>query len=79
MDEASKPEFAASVRIPSLIVVGGEDGIVSPLAVERFVREMRLGSQIVIPGGRHEILMERDPMRGLFWAAFDAFVPGSDV
>lgn len=79
MDEAATPEFAASVRIPTLIVVGGEDGIVSPLAVERFVREMRLGSQIVIPGGRHEILMERDLMRGLFWAAFDAFVPGSGV
>jgi lysophospholipase len=79
MDEAGTPEFPASVRIPTLIVVGGEDGIVSPLAIERFVREMRLGSQIVIPGARHEVLMERDPLRGLFWAAFDAFVPGSEV
>jgi lysophospholipase len=25
---------------------------------------------------RHEILMERDPLRELFWAAFDAFLPG---
>ena len=79
MAEAQKPEFSASIRIPTLIVVGGEDEIVSPLAIERFVREMRLGSQIVIPGARHEVLMERDAMRGLFWAAFDAFVPGSTI
>lgn len=79
MAEAEQPEFAATVRIPTLIVVGGEDEIVSPLSIERFVREMRLGSQVVIPGARHEVLMERDPLRGLFWAAFDAFVPGSTV
>lgn len=78
MNEASDPAFAAEIRIPTLMIAAGEDKVVSPLAIERFAREMRIGSQIVIPGARHEILMERDPMRGLFWAAFDAFVPGSD-
>ena len=32
---------------------------------------------IVIPGARHEILMEREAIREQFWAAFDAFIPGS--
>ena len=32
---------------------------------------------IVIPGARHEILMERDAIREQFWAAFDAFIPGT--
>lgn len=77
MNEASNPAFAATIRIPTLMIAAGEDKVVSPLAIERFTREMRIGSQIVIPGARHEILMERDPMRGLFWAAFDAFIPGS--
>ena len=27
-----------------------------------------------IPGARHEILHEADPIRDLFWDAFDAFV-----
>jgi len=79
MNEASDPAFAAEIRIPTLMIAAGEDRVVSPLAIERFAREMRIGSQIVIPGARHEILMERDPMRGLFWAAFDAFVPGSEA
>lgn len=79
MTEASSPAFAASIRIPTLMIAAGEDKVVSPLAIERFAREMRIGSQIVIPGARHEILMERDPIRGLFWAAFDAFIPGSSA
>jgi lysophospholipase len=33
----------------------------------------------VVPGSRHELLMERDIVRGQFWAAFDAFVPGSPL
>ncbi|MCX5496811.1 alpha/beta hydrolase [Kaistia dalseonensis] len=78
MIEAEDPAFAASVKIPTLIVAGSEDRVVSPLAIERFVREMRLGSQIMIPGARHEIMMEREPIRELFWAAFDAFIPGSE-
>ncbi|WEK50479.1 MAG: alpha/beta hydrolase [Candidatus Kaistia colombiensis] len=79
MNDASDPAFAAEIRIPTLMIAAGEDKVVSPLAIERFAREMRIGSQIVIPGARHEILMERDPMRGLFWAAFDAFIPGSEA
>jgi lysophospholipase len=78
MNEAADPEFAAGIRIPTLMIAAGEDKVVSPLAIERFAREMRIGSQIVIPGAKHEILMERDPIRSLFWAAFDAFIPGSE-
>jgi lysophospholipase len=31
----------------------------------------------VLRGARHEILMESDPIREQFWAAFDAFIPGT--
>jgi lysophospholipase len=31
----------------------------------------------MIPGARHEILMESDRVREEFWAAFDVFVPGT--
>jgi len=77
MAETEKPEFPAGVKIPTLVIVPGADQVVAPLSVERFVREMRLGSQIVIPGARHELMMERDALRALFWAAFDAFIPGA--
>jgi lysophospholipase len=32
---------------------------------------------VLIPGARHELMMERDVYAGQFWAAFDAFVPGA--
>ncbi len=77
MREASDPAFAAAIDVPTLVVSAGSDKVVSPLATERFVRNMRLGSEIVLPGAKHEILMERDAIRAAFWAAFDAFIPGT--
>ncbi len=35
------------------------------------------GRHLILPGARHEILQEQDQMRAQFWAAFDAFVPGT--
>jgi len=47
------------------------------LRIETLVNELRAGAQVVISGARHELMMERDAFREQFWAAFDAFVPGS--
>ena len=46
-------------------------------AAERFAARLKAGRIMVIPGALHEILMERDAIRELFWAAFDAFLPGT--
>ena len=43
--------------------------------MERFASRLKAGRMIVLSRGRHEILMERDDIRGQFWAAFDAFIP----
>ena len=48
-------------------------------AVERFAARLQTGHLIVLPGARHEILTECDAVRADFWAAFDAFMPGSDA
>jgi lysophospholipase len=40
---------------------------------------LRAGSQLVVTGAQHEILMEQDRYRSQFWAAFDAFVPGTPL
>lgn len=72
------PEFTASVQIPTLFVAAGADTIVSTPAVEAYARTLRSGSLITVDGSRHEILQERDHYREQFFAAFDAFIPGSD-
>lgn len=77
MREAREPSFAATIRVPTLFVIGALDRVVSVRAVERLASEMRSGGQVVIAGAEHELFMERDRIREQLLAAFDAFVPGS--
>ena len=73
LHEADYPE---RMRTPVLAVVPGFDRVVEPRATERLVSRLRASRVVMVPGSRHEILMERDVYRDQFWAAFDAFVPG---
>jgi lysophospholipase len=66
--------FPGRLRVPVLMIAAGDDRIVSSKAVEDFAFRVRLGSQLLLRGARHEILQERDLIREQFWAAFDAFV-----
>jgi lysophospholipase len=75
--EAADPDFAPAIKVPTLIVIGTLDTVVSVIAVERLAAEMRTGGQVVIAGGLHELLQERDAIREQFLAAFDSFIPGS--
>jgi lysophospholipase len=70
------PDYTRRWRIPTLLVASSRDEIVSTPAIERFAQRLDIASLITIPGARHEILMERDDLRALFFAAFDAFIPG---
>jgi lysophospholipase len=79
MSDFADPAYAARIRQPLLIVAAGQDWIVSTPAIEQFALRLRAGSHLVVPGARHEIMMEQDRYRGQFWAAFEAFVPGSPL
>lgn len=73
------PSYPRSILQPMLIAAAGHDQVVSTPAIEQFAIRLRAGSHIVIPKAEHEILMEQDSLRGQFWAAFDAFIPGTPV
>jgi len=75
--EAATAHFTAAIRQPVLMIGAGEDRVVSTPATEAFAARLRLGSYLMVPGARHELLMERNHLRAQFWAAFDAFVPGT--
>ena len=78
MTRLDAPDLPERIRTPVLAVVPGLDRVVAARATERLVSRCRGGRVVDVPGCRHEILMERDVFRQQFWAAFDAFVPGSD-
>ncbi|KAA2236559.1 alpha/beta fold hydrolase [Salinarimonas soli] len=65
------------IRLPTLVVAAGNDPVCSTPAIERFAARLKAGHALVLRGARHEILMESDPIRRQFWAAFDAFIPGT--
>lgn len=76
MKYLADPEFPGRVKVPLLIIAAGADSIVSTRCAEDFAVCLKVGSHLVIPGARHEILQERDELRLQFWAAFDAYIPG---
>jgi lysophospholipase len=66
--------YPASVLVPSMIFVAGKDEIVSSRAAEDFAVGLKVGTHVLLPAARHEILQEADAIRLRFWAAFDAYM-----
>jgi len=69
--------YPSQIRQPILMLAASSDTVVSTPAIEEFAYHLRAGSHLVIAGAKHEILQEQDRYRSQFWAAFDAFVPGT--
>lgn len=74
MGLVSSEGFAASVKVPMMIFVAGKDEIVSSRASEDFAVGLKVGTHVLLPSARHEILQEADSIRLRFWAAFDAYL-----
>src|SRR5260221_520944 len=72
-------DYPSEIRQPILMLAASNDTIVSTSAIEEFAYHLRAGSHLVIAGSKHEILQEQDRYRAQFWAAFDAFVPGTPL
>jgi lysophospholipase len=77
MKQFSEPGYSASIRQPILMVAAGRDEVVSTPAIESFGQNLLAGRHLILAGAKHEILQEQDHYRAQFWAAFDAFVPGT--
>lgn len=70
-------EHMAQIHIPVLLINAGADKVVSRPAIEDYAHRLRSGSLITIDGARHELMQEIDDYREQFFAALDAFIPGS--
>lgn len=79
MGALGERNYPVRIRQAILILAAGRDAIVSNAAIEDFSAQLRAGSNLVVAGAQHEILMEQDRYRAQFWAAFDAFVPGTPI
>jgi len=59
---------------PSLVLLAGEDRVVSTPAGLHFAQKLRAEEIVTFPDARHEIMQERDSIRDVFWTTFDAFI-----
>jgi len=62
------------VQVPLLLFAAGMDNVVSTQAIEEFALRLKVGTHVMIPPARHEILQEADDIRQRFWATFDAYL-----
>lgn len=62
------------LKCPALLVVAGQDTVVSNEAIQQFARHVPGAAPVVINGARHDILSEQDIYRDQLFAAADAFL-----
>jgi lysophospholipase len=74
MDVLADPAYLRAITTPSLLVEAGEDHVVLNAAIEAAAKTLPRAEHLLIPGARHELLMERDVYRNQFWRGFDAFI-----
>ena len=73
MEMTSAPAFLADIEAPVLICRASHDALISPASLEHAAAHLRHGTLVIVPEAKHEILIERDPARAVFWKAFDGF------
>jgi lysophospholipase len=61
----------AHLRIPILVATASQEVLVDNAAQDAVVAQLPEVKHIIVEGAKHEILMEVDPLRAQFWAAFD--------
>jgi lysophospholipase len=74
MHTTNDPDYPGRVRVPALIFGAGLDRIVETSAVEKFAAALKVGTYVLLPDARHEILQENNDIRARFWATFDAYL-----
>jgi lysophospholipase len=77
MKSFGDPERVAQIRTPTLFIAAGDERVVSNRAINLLASQMRTAKVVTLPNARHELMMERDAVRNAFFAAFEAFVPGT--
>lgn len=69
-----QPNALAHLRLPILVFTAGQEQLVDNKSHDAVIALLSNAKHVVIPGAKHEILMETDDIRAQFWAGFDAFV-----
>jgi lysophospholipase len=73
IDILTQPGFAEEISTPILMVIAGNDKIVSIKAQNKICTMLPNCKLKEISGARHEIFKETDSVRSIFWREFNRF------
>jgi lysophospholipase len=73
IDILTQPGFAAKITTPILMVIAGDDKIVSTKAQKKICTMLPNCRLKEISDARHEIFKETDTVRSIFWREFNRF------
>ena len=74
MDLINSPDYAAAITTPILLGIPSDDQVIDVASQRRLAQLLPQGDSFMVPGSQHEVLMETDARRHVFWQHFDAFV-----
>jgi lysophospholipase len=66
--------YLESINVPCLLTLSGNEEFVENRAIEGAADRLPAAEILKVPGARHELLMEKDEFRNLFFAEFDKLV-----
>jgi lysophospholipase len=72
MARLARPGVIEQITIPLSVVTAGADQVCDSDAAAKLAARAPLGRHVDVPGAHHEILLETDARRHVFWRAFDA-------
>jgi lysophospholipase len=76
MTAAQAPGYLERIDVPLLLITAGEDRLIDQRTHAPIVARLRHGEHFTIARALHEIMMETDDVRALFWEAFDRLAKG---
>ncbi len=74
MDWLREPGRPEAITTPLLVVGAGKDRICQTAQTKALAARLPAGEYVEISDSEHELMMERNPIRAQFWAAFDTFM-----
>jgi lysophospholipase len=75
-DRFAERDFGRNAMVPTLWLLPGGDPLCDTPNAEALAQRVRGAMTVIVPGGRHELLFERDQLRDQALAAIEAFIPG---
>jgi len=76
MTAAVAPGYLERIELPLVLISAGEDPLIESHSHAPVAARLRHGEHLTIAGAKHEIMMETDDLRALFWEAFDRLAKG---